>query len=243
MATWVYLSNETSDVSGYLKAYVGMRPLLASATVSTTNTLTVGSSTSIQMTLTSGGSAAKWITAPLKAVTIAAKPMTNFWADESNAAANAEIRMDACQYTTSLQAAFVQMVYGTELGTTIARVALVTTNTVTSTAFATGDRLAITPYIINNGTMGDARNVIMDYNKNAAGVDGDTYILFDEKIEPNVSQWSNSNVPTVAGGPSLQRLQDLYFYLTQMTGIYWTDNAEMSVVLDELANQRDLQGA
>lgn len=187
MPTPIYLTNEDSDVSGYKRAIVGGRSPYASSTVYTTVTATTGSGSNIQQTLTSGGTAAKWITSKLSsAVTVAAKPIVNAWVKESAAAANAQVRFKFAQYTTSEQTPFLTTDYGTEAGTTIARSVWAATESVTSTAFVAGNRLAILPYIHNVGTMGASQTLTMDYNGATQGADGDTYALFDERIEAAV---------------------------------------------------------
>ncbi len=144
MSTQVFLSNDPSGISGYLLAYIGGPSPNASTTVSTavTNTSVI-TTTTIAMTLTAGGTAAKWITAPFKdAVTISNSTFNTDWGKESSASANAQIAFAVSQYTTSLQSAFLTTSIGSELTTAIARYAWVSTETVTSTAFAAGDRLA-----------------------------------------------------------------------------------------------------
>lgn len=247
MATPVYLSNDPSSISGYLVAYIGERSPLATTTVSNTYTTTVvGVTTStVVQTLTSTGAAAKWITAPLKAATtIAAKPFANVWAYESNTAANADVAIAFQQYTTSAQTAFLTTSTGVELGVSpTARVpwSAQAGESITSTAFAAGDRLIIAPAIgAAGGTMAAGFFVWMSYGGLGSNVDGDTYVLFSEDFEPNQAQMGNGAVPAQKGvGVS-------YFLTAQQAMQQLVDaqvissNATVQIAIDECANQATL---
>ena len=209
MATYVYLSNDPSDLSGYLKAYINERSPNASSGPSTavTNTADV-TSTTIAMTLTAGGSAAKWITVPFQAATtISTRMEGNLWGLESNASANAQIGFGLSAYTTSLQSAFVTTSNGAELTTSAARVVWVSTNgatantkeVITSTSFAAGDRLAIVPVISPIGVMNAGYTVTMDYNQVSGGSDGDTYLVFNEDFQPGQAQVGSGVRPGIKG--------------------------------------------
>ncbi len=251
MATYLYLSNDPSDLSGYLKAYINTKSPNASTTVSTavTNTADV-TTTTVTMTLTAGGSQAKWITAPLEeAVTISGLPSYNIWAKESNATANAMVAVSLCQYTTTLQSAFTTSSTGAELTTGVLRVVWTTTlgattnkEIVTSTAFSAGDRLAITPVLGPVGVMaaGGGFTVTMDYNGLTGGADGDTYIVLNESLRAGQAQvGSGDNVGITGKGVS-------YFYDLATAvqnglneGLYGT-NASAQEIIDEANNQADL---
>ncbi len=250
MATPVYLSNDPSSISGYLKAYIGGRSPNASSTVSTAVTATsVITTTTIAMTLTSGGTTAKWITEPLKAaVTISTRPFLNVWGLESSASANADIAMILCQYTTAIQTAFLTTSIGVELTTSAARqpwVTNTTLETVTSTAFAAGDRLAITPGIGAIGTMGAALTVTMDYNGSTPAADGDTFIQFNEDFQAGNSQYGDGDSQAIPGGPGAQHFYTMKDNLSALVGspIPITNDSRVEDVLNELLYQGQQQGA
>lgn len=244
MATKIYLSNEPSEIAGYLKAYIGGPSPRASSTVSTTVTNTEASGTDIQQTLTAGGTVAKWITQPLKnAVTVSTALFVNVWAKESAAAANAEVYMKVNQYTTSLQAAFLATAKGAELTTSSARTPWLSTESVTSTAFAAGDRLAVTPYITNEGTMGASETVTMSYNGNTVGADGDTYLFFNEDLQAGESQFGDGSTSAIPGGPALQAYETLRTNITPLVGQIVSGGQTVTDLLNELTYQRDIQGA
>lgn len=250
MSTYIYLSNDPSDLSGYLKAYINTRSPNASATVSTavTNTATV-STTTIAMTLTAGGSAAKWITVPLQAaVTIAARPAYQVWGLESNASANAMVAVQLAQYTTSLQSAFTISSTGEELGTSAVRAIWVTTlgsggvlnkETVTSTAFAAGDRLAIVPALGPVGLMATGYTVTMDYNGLAAS-DGDTFVLLNETLAAGQAQVGSGDAPGIVG-KGVSYFYDLQTVVAnaQAEGLF-SANATSQEIQDEASYQASL---
>jgi hypothetical protein len=244
MATIIYLSNDPSDVALYKKAYIGGRSPNASTTISTAVTATTSSGDDIPATLTSGGAAAQWITAPLvAAVTVTAKPVFNFWALESNAAANAQLAIKLAQYTTSIQSAFVTSKYGTEATTAALREvwAAASGDTVTSTAFAIGDRIAILPYCDASGTMGASQTLTFDYNGLTAGADGDSYVILNETLQAGVSQYGSGLIPFAAGTPGVQAYQGIIDYLVALRdgGLFGAE-AMLKDLLLELAYQRDL---
>lgn len=245
MATTVYLSNDPSGISGYLLAYIGERSPNASSTASTavTNTVAGVTTTTVTMTLTAGGSTAKWITVPLKAaVTIATKPFFNLWALESNAAANCDVAWALQQYTTSAQTAFMTSSTGVELTTSIARQFWVGAagESITSTAFAVADRLIIAPALGAVGTMATGYTVTMDYNQSTSGSDGDVFMLFNEDFEPGTAQVGTGTAPGIkAVGVS-------YFYnIAQVcqeaidAGLIGS-NASVTALIDEATNQQAL---
>lgn len=245
MATPVYLSNDPAGISGYLLAYIGERSPNASATTSTavTNTVAGVITTTVTMTLTAAGTTAKWITVPLKAaVTIATKPFFNVWGLESSLANNADIAWALQQYTTSAQTAFLTSSTGVELTTAAARQFWVGASgeTVTSTAFAAGDRLIIAPALGAVGTMASGGTVTMDYNQLTSGSDGDTFMLFNEDFEPGLAQ--------VGGGttPGVKAVGVSFFYnIAQVcqeavdVGLV-ASNASVTALIDEATNQQGL---
>lgn len=213
MGTKVYLSHDKSDVTianfVVYKAYVGFPSPNASTTVSTAVTNTTASGSDINMTDSAGGTDVLWITMPfLNDVAFAGRAVANIWAKESNASANAQVQYLLKEYTTSAQSAFQTSAFGTELTTSIAQDqwsdALDTPTTVDA-----GNRLIIQPQITNSGTMGASQTVTMDYNGSTTGADGDTYIMMNENILIDGSQFGNGAQPLIAGdGPSTMPFGD-----------------------------------
>lgn len=245
MATTVYLSNDPSGVSGYLAAYINERSPNASATASNTYTSTVAGVTTstVTMTLTSTGSAAKWITVGLKAATtIAVKPFVNLWAYESSLSANTDIAFALQQYTTSAQTAFLTTSTGVELAVSpTVRVpwTVQAGESITSTAFAAGDRLIIAPALGAVGTMASGFFTWMSYN-GLSNADGDTFVMFQEDFEPGSAQIGAGTTPGVKGvGVS-------YFYNIAAVGQNAIDaglvgpNATVTTMIDEATSQQAL---
>ncbi len=200
----VYLSNDPSDISGYLKAYIGGRSPNASTTASTavTNTVAGVITTTVDLTLTAGGTVAQWITVPLEeAVTIATSPVMNLWAVESNASANAMVAFTFAEYTTSEQAAFFTTSIGTELTTSAARVVWLKASgeTLTSTLIDAGNRVVIAPVLGAVGTMGGSQTVTMSYNGATDNAAGDTYVVFNELFEAGQAQVGSGSTPGITG--------------------------------------------
>lgn len=209
MGTKIYLSNDAADITGYLKAYVGFPGPNASSTVSTAVTNTTGSGSDIDMTLTAGGTTAKWITMPfLSDVAIAGRIVANLWALESNASANAQVQYLLKEYTTSAQSAFQTSPFGTELTTSAAQDQW-SDAVDTPTTIDAGNRLIIQPQITNVGTMGGSQTVTMNYNGSTTGASGDTYIMLNENVLIDGSQFGNGAQPLIAGdGPSTMPFGD-----------------------------------
>jgi hypothetical protein len=221
MSTQIWLSNDTSDVSGYKVAYVGFRSPNASSTVSTAITGTQATTDQVAMTATSGGSAVKWITAPFESdVTVAGGIFANIWGLESSASSNASFGVGLYEYTTSEQSIFCSFSSGTETSTTAIQTVAsritaaggtVAGGAYTSTTIDAGNRLVIKPFVAAVGTMsGAGLTVTMNYNGATAGADGDTYIELTETIYPDQVQFPPSGVsPSMTGGPSIIALTGL----------------------------------
>lgn len=201
MSTTIYLTNLDSDVAGCKLALVNERNPSPPASVATAVTNTTASGADIPMTLTAGGTTAKWITKPLAvAVTLATKPLFNIWGLESNAAANAGFSMRIAQYTGGAEgASLLTSDYGTEVNVTPAADNVWLGAAVSSTAFAIGDRIVINPYIDNVGTMGASQTVTMTYDGATANVSGDTWVLFQEDVRVNELQLGSGSVPPIRG--------------------------------------------
>lgn len=245
MATIIYLSNETADISGFKKAYIGYRAPTASTTLSTAVTEFTGSGTSIQMTATSGGTVVKWITVPVKEdVLIAGAVVTNFWGFESAATANGQFGVQLAEYTTSAQSAFMSSSSGTELLTatsqnewTLAPAATNVQANYTATTIDAGNRLIILPWIYNIGTMASGRSTF-DYNGLTAGADGDSYIVLTETLRQGTSQTAAGTTPDIADGPSAMAYGDyvrqLQPVIQALSGNASNPNPQWLALSDEL---------
>lgn len=257
MSTKFYFSNDPSSVSGYLKLYIGGPSPNASSTVSTavTNTADV-TTTTVAMTLTAGGTAAKWISEPIKAaVTVSARPFGNVWAKESNASANAMVGLGLSQYTTSLQSAFITTSSAAELTTSIANVMWLSTagaaggkEVVTSTSFSAGDRVAVVPVLAPVGVMaaGGGFTVTFDYNGNTINADGDSYFVLQEDIQAGNSQYGDGDSSAIPGGPGANHYYTLRDNLSAFVGtstIPITNESRVEDALNELLYQGQQQSA
>ncbi len=193
----VYLSNDTSDVSGYKLAYVDMRSPNTTALTATATT-TTGSGDDIQVTASAGGSALKWITKPIgAAVTLATSVQVNIWAKETSAAANTTIAVNLYPYASASEGSVFldDDANTTELTTSIAAVRY-TTAAVTSQAFAVGDRLVIKLFASAVGTMGAVTGgLVVDYDGPTAGADGDSWIDIVEAFRVNETQTGSGATP------------------------------------------------
>lgn len=251
MATLIWLSNDNSEVSGYLKAYVGFRSPNASATVSTAVTGLTASGNAIVMTATSGGAAVKWITQEFKsAVTIANRVTTNLWSKEANTSDNAGSGVQLFEYTTSEQSVFMASSFGTEASTTIhldqwsQRAAADETNgNYTSTTIDAGNRLVIKPTVYAVGTMAAGNSFTMDYNGVTAGADGDSFIILTETAEASGSQYADGSTSAIPGGPSVMAYGDFVRQLDPVVQEIASDDASWLALKDELLAQADVQTA
>lgn len=242
MATTVILSNDPSDVSGFKLAYIGTRGPNASTTASTAVTTTTAGAGTAGMTLTAGGSAAKWITRPLSAaVTVAGTIGINYWALESAANTLVSIDFQLFQFTGSAQVgnAFATTTINAQLRLTADRTFV--TIKPTSTAFAVGDRIVILPNCNSAGVELGSQTSTMDYNQSTENSDGDTYVYFTENIQTTTAQGAMAG-----NSPSLGELEDLRYGIASLSGFagqMYSADAKISSVLNEVAAQRDLRGA
>lgn len=198
----IYLTNLASDVAGFKLALIDERNPAATSTPATAiTTLAAGShsvtagGTTTAMTLTAGGSAAKWITKPLKfAITTPAQPyIGNFWALRGSAAGHASIDWTVAPYTTSTQAAALAVMTTSHdkvgfwvnpmISSTTAQKRCFATATASSQAYSAGDRIVITPKVVNafkssTSTVAtqSAGTLTMDFDGSLDGKDGDTWI-------------------------------------------------------------------
>lgn len=252
MGSRIFLTNLTSDVSGYKLALVDMRNPNVPSTPLTLLTNSAGSGSNIAQTATYGGTAVKWITRKLsKAVTLGGQTNeANFyhlWGRELAASANSTFTIKLCQYTTSQQTPFVVDTWGTELS------ASSTTNVPnqwvgqpasawTSTAFAVGDRLVVLPYIDAIGTMG-AGSVVMSYD-GAAFSDGDSYVEVNEILEVSQAQIGSASTPGIPN-----KSVSYFFNVANELGIadvgstsgsWLSDDTTVRAAINEANNQKGL---
>lgn len=234
----IVLSNDPSPISGYKMAYIDMR----SPNPSNETAFTVMDGTAqVAMTLTCGGTAAKWITATFKeAVTLMRSGLFNLFGSETVAAANATFGLELAEYTTSEQSAFVDTCYGSELGTTIEH----RQHTVApqNKAIAAGSRLVIKPTInaaVTAGVVGTGQGVSFQFN----GADGtcyNAYLDFGEIILPGESQVGGGTAP-FQPGYSRTYFQDLKNTVEQVldSGL-GSEDMTLQALKEEAENQRDL---
>ena len=250
MATFIYLSNDTSDVSGYLKAYVNMRsPSATSAYVHSTTTVAAGVlSSTADLTLTAGGDQAVWITEELKAdVTIANPTLNNIWGGEDASATNAQFAIRLAEYTTSEQSAFYNTSTGVELSTTpVSRVIWGggggrdnAEADPTSTTIDAGNRLVVVPGYtgVAGGANTAAGTASFLYGATAENA-GDTYVVLDESVRSGETQ-----VGASGAAPSIPDKGVSYFLDLENTvqaavdaGAV-TSDATAQAIIDEAAEQ------
>lgn len=182
MAVSIWLTDEQSDLSGYLRAKLGSRSDAPSLVRSVTNT-EAGPSSGVQVTRTAGGTALAWITDRLTAVNItAAAWVWHLYAYESAAAANAALRVQVYPYANGAEGTVaVDNNAGTELGTAM-RENVTTTAVATATTMADGDRLVIKILIDDAVSMGASQTVTLAYNGEYPGAEGDSYLVCPDAI-------------------------------------------------------------
>jgi hypothetical protein len=193
-----YLTDLTADVTGYKLALIDMRNPAAAVKTSSTTTTTAGDLIAVKAA--DATTELKWITKPFVAdVTFTAQPIVfNHWGFEGDAAANANFAVALYEYTTSEQA--VSTNYSpapAELGTTIAHIVYVTTNTTALTVDA-GNRLVIKVAVSHTGSMA-ANYVNMTYDGATEGLTGDTWIYLMEKARSAEAQVGPGTYPIIPG--------------------------------------------
>jgi hypothetical protein len=240
MGSRVFLSNTTSDVSGYKMAHVDMKDPLATTTAATLVTDTTASGDNIEMTDTAGGTETNFITKPFFAdVAIAGTYYANIWGKESAAAANAGVGIRLAEYTTSEQAAFDDDDYGTELTTTTAAQKYVT-SALTGATIDAGNRLVIDLRTVAVGTMGASQTTTIAYADSETDVDGDSFVMFDQQIRVNEMQFGNgTTIPTA--GKGVGTYQEFIDFLNSNLDILFTEDETVRCLLDDLEFIRDAQ--
>lgn len=182
MTTTLYLTDEPSEVSGYLRAALNTRSTVPSLVRAVTDT-EAGPTSGIQVTRSAGGSELAWITPPLSGTNLTAAAWTLAgWAKESDAAANAALRLQVYRYTQSeAGAALLDDNPGTELGTATGQVYRAT-GAASATTLDPGDRLVIKLLIDDAGTMVDGHTVTVSYNGEGGGAEGDSYVICPDTL-------------------------------------------------------------
>lgn len=148
---------------------------------------TGASGTEFQWTDAAAGATLEWYSLPINAsVTIPTSDVItfNFWALESNANANAGIRIRLYKWNSTyggLEQITGPFDKGTEF-TTSAAVQNWTGSPSANTSFVKGDRIMVRAHITNIGTMGGSQTCRLDYNGASAAADGDTYVQFTTTI-------------------------------------------------------------
>jgi hypothetical protein len=223
MGSKVYLTNVTSDQSGYLLAMVDMRNpnLPAAVATAVTNTATGGGTTALQMSGTAGGTSVHWITRKLsKAVTLGANTFENVfvnWSASINQSfGNAGLQLRLAKFTGGAQgSAFLQDnnnlgVTGaksasgqTALGSTgpnawTTTTALSGNTTFTQTAFAVGDRLVIEAWIVPALGVNMAAGAATTLNYDGLpGSTGDSYIEVFPQLQVSQAQVGSGSNPGI----------------------------------------------
>ena len=122
-----------------------------------------------------------WMSPPLTAaVTISGTITFNLWALESGMNANVAINalIERVGPTGDVVSTVVKTARTVEVGTSSTVNNF--TATPTSTNFARGDRIRIRIFLDDAGTMATGFTGTFSYNANSAGVDGDSYVTFNE---------------------------------------------------------------
>lgn len=179
MTSNIWLTDESAELSGYLRARVGARsqaPSLVRAVTSTED----GPSSGVQLTRAAAGTVLAWLTDPLAAVDLTAEAWTaHLWAYESAIAANAALRLQVFQFTNAeAGAALLDHNPGTELGLAT-KDSLYTTGAATATSLNAGDRLVI-KVLLDDATgenMATGHSVTFAYNGEGPRMEGDSFLV------------------------------------------------------------------
>jgi hypothetical protein len=158
MATDFYLRDTTSDINPGAENEKLLSLTAPSGSEGAGYAYTVsGSTTAINFKDSNGGSVVLvWFSNPLNSVTISGTMTFNIQGYEINMSANAGVgvKVERTNGSGTVQSTIVDSPKGTELPVA-SPVAQNWTATPTSTALSTGDRVKVTTYIKNVGTMGD----------------------------------------------------------------------------------------
>lgn len=184
-ATKVYLHLGNSYIATYQRANSTAGLV---TTTAVTNSIT-SSSADVQITASAGGSVLQWLSQPLASgVTLNSTETCNFWGSENSAAANAAFRCRVFKYTAgALGGALCVGQVATELTTSAATTTA--SCAITSTVFATGDRIGIEVFLENcatsgcpTGSMASGHTVTLNYDGPTTAASGDVYVSFTEAL-------------------------------------------------------------
>ena len=180
MATLFYFDNNASPLGGAGLKVLSQSDAPGNVSVNALTT-TVAGGTQIQVTQTLGGQALSWISQPIyEGVTISGTVTPTIIGGESAASVNARVavRIERCNDAGTVQSTIIPLTgVGTELpsGFPGPRSANITP---TATTMGVGERIKITLFIINSGTMGNGSATLNYY-----GAGGNaTFLRFTENI-------------------------------------------------------------
>lgn len=182
--TQVFLTDTASSVSTASVDREAWTSRGAGAQTDVTNTA-AGPTSGIQVTDTAGGTVVDWFTKPLAATTIGGRVTCNVWANESNAAANASVRVEIALVDFDGTNATV-WASGTNSGEIP-----VTTSTAQGWVVS-GDDLSVAPaqrlrirlYVddATQSTLVTGHTVTTNYAGTSGGATGDTYFTFSQTL-------------------------------------------------------------
>lgn len=200
MATDVYLSATASDIDPTadtdLMATLSQH---ADEAASTTNTVT-GPTSGVQATDTAGGNKLAWFTKPLAGVTISGTISFTLPAgveSSMNANAGLQVKVERCDNAGAVISTVVNSEKGTELPTSAASQSW--TASPTSTTLNTGDRLKITVFGNDVGTMGSGFTFGFNYGDDSSTATFRAIVNFTETLTEDSGTSEQKFWPRVMG--------------------------------------------
>lgn len=183
MSSNLYLSDEPAAIAGYRRAILNGRSDACSLVRSVTAT-TAGPTSGVTVTRSSGGTALAWITDPLGGLALSASAWSfRAWAYESNAAANAALRLQVLRFTTIESTSVIDDNQGTELGVSMAASAITSSGNATAMTLSPGDRLVIKLLIDDAASsMATGYTVTTAYNGERPRAEGDTVVICPDNL-------------------------------------------------------------
>lgn len=147
---------------------------------------TVASGTAVQVTEnTSNDDRQYWYSPPLEAATIsgAITIALRFWESANSANVRPRVRIEHCDHDGNVIGTIVDKTHASEASTTseASMTISATAVEVTDTTLAAGDRLRVTVFAANNGTMGGGQTFSFSFNGTSGG-NGDSSITFTESL-------------------------------------------------------------
>lgn len=184
MSTRVYLTDELSEISGYLRASLGRRSEIPSLVRAVTATL-AGPTAGIQATRSSGGTELAWLTDPLTQDDLSASTWEHhLWAAVSLVSVNAQLRVKVFRWTFQEEAApLLDESFSVGIQTTMRELHSDAGVLASATALAAGDRLAIRVFFDDAplSTMG-VGTATLAYNGQFPRAEGDTWLLCPDNL-------------------------------------------------------------